>query len=225
MATMGAVTTRLEFHTAVLKLPVRQTMILAKQLTSLAAVTGGRIVLGVGLSPWPEDYAATGVPWEGRGRRMDEMMVALRALMTGDYAAFDGEHVRFPSLKLDPVPERPVPLLVGGHSRHALERVARLGDGWVSVGSTSEELADAVRRIETRRSELGREAAEPTYVAAGRGTRDPAGVQAFADAGATHVIADFSSRRVYEPHASPQSLEQTVAELADYAERVILRTG
>jgi len=68
---LGAVTTRLRFVTFVLKLPVRHPVLVAKQATSVAVLTGGRLVLGVGTSPWREDYEVLGVPWAGRGQRMD----------------------------------------------------------------------------------------------------------------------------------------------------------
>ena len=221
MAAMAAVTSRLRFYTTVLKLPVRQPVVLAKQLTSLAAITGGRVALGVGLSPWPEDFAATGVPWAGRGKRMDEMMDALRGLMGGGYFGFDGEHVSFPPVKLNPVPERPVPLLVGGHSPAAFERAARRGDGWISVGSKPAELAEAVAEIEARRARCGR-AQEPfSYVVAGRATAEVDGVRALQAVGATHVIADFGSRRAYDRDKHQVTLAENRADLAGYASRVL----
>src|SRR5450432_173086 len=80
---LGAVTTRLKFVTFVLKLPVRSPVLVAKQATSTAVLTGGRLVLGVGSSPWREDYEITGVPWDRRGRRMDEEIEILRGLSAG----------------------------------------------------------------------------------------------------------------------------------------------
>ncbi|MGH3409882.1 MAG: LLM class flavin-dependent oxidoreductase, partial [Streptosporangiaceae bacterium] len=71
---LGAVTERLRFVTFVLKLPVRSPVLVAKQVTSVAVLTGGRLVLGVGTSPWREDYEVLGVPWARRGQRMDEAL-------------------------------------------------------------------------------------------------------------------------------------------------------
>src|ERR1039457_6599903 len=71
---LGAVTERLRFVTFVVKLPLRHPVLVAKQAATVAVLTGGRFALGVGLSPWPEDYAACGQPWSQRGARMDEQM-------------------------------------------------------------------------------------------------------------------------------------------------------
>jgi alkanesulfonate monooxygenase SsuD/methylene tetrahydromethanopterin reductase-like flavin-dependent oxidoreductase (luciferase family) len=88
---LGAVTERLRFITFVLKLPVRNPVLVAKQVTSTAVLTGNRLVLGVGSSPWREDYEVLGVPWEGRGRRMDEELAIIRGLSAGGYFAFHGD--------------------------------------------------------------------------------------------------------------------------------------
>ncbi len=77
---LGAVTSRIRFTTFVVKLPIRHPVLLAKQVTSTAVLTGGRLVLGVGTSPWREDYDVLGVEWASRGRRMDESIEILRGL-------------------------------------------------------------------------------------------------------------------------------------------------
>src|SRR5262252_5208697 len=82
---LGAVTTTLRLVTVVLKLPVRSPVLVAKQATSTAVLTGNRLVLGVGTSPWREDYEVIGVPWTGRGRRMDEELEIIRGLSAGGY--------------------------------------------------------------------------------------------------------------------------------------------
>src|SRR5271156_1008311 len=112
---MGAVTERLRFVTFVLKLPIRHPVLVAKQVSSTAVLTGNRLLLGVGTSPWPEDYALCDVPWEHRGKRMDEQIEVLRGLMAGGYFASHGEVFELPSVKMSPPPTAPVPILIGGH--------------------------------------------------------------------------------------------------------------
>ncbi len=90
IAAMGAVTSRLRFTTFVIKLPVRSPALVAKQAASVAVLTDNRLVLGVGTSPWPEDYELTGVPWAKRGKRMDEAIDIIRGLTTGDYYEHHG---------------------------------------------------------------------------------------------------------------------------------------
>src|SRR5208282_5220817 len=121
---MGAVTERIRFVTFVLKLPMRHPLIVAKQATSVAVLTGNRLGLGVGTSPWPEDYALVDVPWEGRGKRMDESIAVIRGLLAGGYAEFHGQVYDVPAVKMAPVPSEPVPILIGGHGEAALRRAA-----------------------------------------------------------------------------------------------------
>ena len=103
---MGAVTERLRFITFVLKLPMRHPLLVAKQATSVAVLTGNRLALGVGSSPWPEDYQLCDVPWEGRGRRMDEAIDIVRGLSAGGYFEYHGEVYDLPSGQDQPDPDR-----------------------------------------------------------------------------------------------------------------------
>ena len=139
-AHLAAVTTTLRFTPFVLKLPVRPPVLVAKQASSVAFLSGNRLGLGVGLSPWPEDFTALGVPWERRGKRMDECMDILRGLTTGEFFGYDGEFYSFPPLKQCPAPTEPIPLLVGGHSDAALRRAVLKGDGWMHAGGDADEL-------------------------------------------------------------------------------------
>ena len=89
---MGAVTSRLRFTTFVVKLPIRQPVLVAKSVASVAVMTQGRFGFGVGLSPWPEDFVVTGTDWKTRGKRMDEMIAIVRGLLRGGYFEFEGTH-------------------------------------------------------------------------------------------------------------------------------------
>ena len=131
---LGAVTTRLRFVTFVIKLPVRNPVLVAKQATSTAVLTGNRLVLGVGTSPWREDYEVLGVPWADRGRRMDEELAIIRGLSAGGYFEYHGQIFDFGPVKIAPVPSEPIPVLIGGHGDAALRRAARVGDGWLHGG-------------------------------------------------------------------------------------------
>jgi probable F420-dependent oxidoreductase len=134
ISALGAVTSRLRFVTFVLKLPVRDPVLVAKQATSTAVLTGGRLVLGAGVSPWREDYDVLGVDWASRGQRMDESVAILRGLAAGGYFEYHGKIFDLPPVKIAPVPLDPIPVLIGGHSDAALRRAARLGDGWLHGG-------------------------------------------------------------------------------------------
>src|SRR5881275_1770210 len=103
---LGAVTERIRFTTFVVKLPIRHPVLVAKQAGSVAVLTNDRLVLGVGTSPWPEDYALTDVPWERRGRRMDECIEVIRGLTSGGWFEYQGEIFDVPAVKMTPVPDR-----------------------------------------------------------------------------------------------------------------------
>src|ERR1700722_4423752 len=110
---LGALTSRLRFITFVLKLPVRHPVLVAKQATSTAVLTGNRLVLGVGTSPWREDYDVLGVPWQRRGQRMDEALAIVRGLSAGGYFEYHGEIFDLPPVKIAPVPAGTITVLFG----------------------------------------------------------------------------------------------------------------
>ena len=95
--------------------------------SSLAFLCNNRFAFGVGISPWPDDFAACQIPWEKRGQRMDEMMDIVRGLLTGEFFSYDGEIFQIDSMQITPVPSLPVPMLIGGHSKPALRRAAKRG--------------------------------------------------------------------------------------------------
>jgi len=149
IAGMAAVTSTLSFYPGVLKVPVRQPLVLAKALSSLAVMTGERVALGAGLSPWREDFEYNGVSFEKRGRLMDECIAILRGAMSGQFFEYHSENYDFGLLKLSPVPVQPIPILIGGHAKPALTRAARLGDGWIAANTdfaTLEKLLADLRR-------------------------------------------------------------------------------
>jgi probable F420-dependent oxidoreductase len=216
---LGAVTERLRFTTFVVKLPIRNPVLVAKSACSVAVLTQNRFGFGVGISPWPEDFAVTGTDWATRGARMDEMIEIVRGLSRGGWFAYEGRHYRIPSVKMNPVPTRPIPILIGGHAEPALRRAARLGDGWMHAGGDAEALARLLSRLRALRGEYGR-AREPFEVHAismDAYTRD--GIRRLEDQGVTDVIVGF--RNVYEKDT--QTLQEKLDALRGYADRVIRR--
>lgn len=186
MATMAAVTSRVRFYPSVLKVPVRQPLVLAKLLTSLAVVSNGRVALGAGLSPWKEDFTYNGANYERRGVLMDECIEIIRGVMTGDWFEFHSENYDFGPLKMNPVPAQPVPILIGGHAAPALKRAARIGDGWISANSDYESLAKLIRELGQYREQYGTAGRKDfeIHVIDSLATR-PADYQRLAELGAT----------------------------------------
>jgi probable F420-dependent oxidoreductase len=216
---MGAVTQRLRFTTFVAKLPIRLPVLVAKSAASVAVITGNRFGFGVGLSPWPEDFAACGQDWKTRGKRMDEMIEIIRGLLSGDYFEFHGVHYDIDSIKICPVPTQPLPILVGGHSEPMLRRAARIGDGWMHAGSDQETLERLIARIGELRREYGRdrEPFEIHAISPDGYTID--GIRRLEDLGVTDVIV--SLRNPYEPDA--QTLEQKIDALRQFADDVVAK--
>jgi probable F420-dependent oxidoreductase len=224
---LGAVTSRIRFTTFVVKVPIRNPVLLAKQATSTAVLTGNRLGLGVGTSPWREDYDLLGVDWAGRGRRLDESIAILRGLTAGGYFEYHGQTYDLPPVQIAPVPTEPIPVLIGGHSDAALRRAARLGDGWMHGGGDPADLP----RLLARLGELRREAADwPAAVPGARGfeihvisadayTVD--GVRRLEEQGVTDVIIGF--RWPYATGPDTQPLAEKLDNLRRYADDVIAK--
>jgi probable F420-dependent oxidoreductase len=223
IAAMGAVTSRLRFTPFVLKLPIRPPALVAKQASSVAYLTGNRLRLGVGISPWPEDFEIMGVPFARRGRRMDECIDIVRGLSTGEYFEFHGEFYDIPSIKMCPVPSEPMPILIGGHSDAALRRAAVRGDGWMHAGGDPEELDTMLDKLTKFRAEAGRanDPFEVHVISLDAYTVD--GVKRLEDKGVTDVIVGFRLPYVVGP--DPEPLETKITNLERYAERVIAKVN
>ena len=220
---LGMVTERLRFVTFVLKLPVRNPVLVAKQATSTAVLTGNRLVLGVGSSPWREDYEVLGVPWPGRGRRMDEALAVIRGLTGGGYFSFHGEIFDVPPIKIAPVPSEPVPILIGGHGDAALRRAARAGDGWLHGGGDPEQLAGLLTRLSEFRRQEGT-AGRPFEVhVISADAYSVAGLRRLEDQGVTDVIVGF--RWPYHVGPDVEPLEEKIAKLRRFADQVISKAN
>jgi len=216
---LAAVTTRLRFTTFVVKLPIRQPVLVAKSVSSIAVLSGNRFGFGVGLSPWPEDFQVCGEEWKSRGKRMDEMIAIIRGLTKGGFFEFHGAHYDIPSIKLCPVPAAPIPILIGGHSEPALRRAARIGDGWMHAGS--DDLASILGRLKQLRQEYGRDRApfEIHVISLDAYTVD--GIRRLEDFGVTDVIVGF--RNPYYEAMDSQTLAQKLDLLRRYADTVIAK--
>ncbi|MGF7120138.1 TIGR03619 family F420-dependent LLM class oxidoreductase [Rhodococcus sp. AG1013] len=187
---MAAVTERIGFYTNVLKLPLRDPLLTAKQVATMAVMSGNRIAVGVGLSWIPEEFTFTGTEMRTRGARTDEAIEILQAVCAGrgpEWVEFHGNHYDFDRLMISPAPDLPVPVYGGGHSEAGLRRAARFADGWISVNTGVAELTSAIERLGELRAEFGR-ADEPFEIDASlTDVSDIDGYRALADIGVTRV--------------------------------------
>lgn len=219
-AAMVGATSRIEFTTNVVKLPVRPPLYSAKLATSLAALSHNRFNFGVGLSVWPEDYAVMGVQWEKRGKRMDECIAIVKGLGSGDYFEFHGEFFDLPPVKLNPVPTKPLPILVGGHSDQALKRAAR-HDGFLYAGGPPGEIWEVLAKLQEFRRAAG--TADKPYRIFASGVTDysPESLARHAEAGVTDMAVVF--RNLYAVEEDTQPLSEKLDLMKAFANTVIAK--
>jgi probable F420-dependent oxidoreductase len=154
---MATVTTRIRFLPAVLRLAIRQPLLEAKSLCSVAAISNDRVALGVGLAWMPEEFKWLNQDKKTRGARQNEAIQIIRLLMGGGMVEFHGKYYDFDRLTMAPVPKKRIPIYVGGTTKPALRRAARYGDGWIGVVHPMEEIKTLVPELEGLRRECGRE--------------------------------------------------------------------
>ncbi len=163
LAFMAAATEQIKLATGILILPQRNPLILAKQVATVDVLSGGRVMLGVGAGWLEEEFDALGVSFADRGARADEAIRLMREVWTDELPSFSGEFTSFEEVYVRPMPiQRPVPIIVGGHSKRAARRAGELGDGFFPAAADFADLPGLVA--------LAREHAE-------RGGRDPAALE------------------------------------------------
>jgi alkanesulfonate monooxygenase SsuD/methylene tetrahydromethanopterin reductase-like flavin-dependent oxidoreductase (luciferase family) len=160
LSAAAAVTERIDLFTNVLLAPAYPTALLAKLTASIDRISNGRLVLGIGVGGRPDDFTATGQPFAGRGRRMDEQIETLRRAWAGEAIDPPGTPVT------KPVTNGTIPLLVGGEPQHAAKRMVRFGAGYTIGGAPLEMAAGIVEGVRKRFAEEGGEG-EPVIVALG----------------------------------------------------------
>jgi probable F420-dependent oxidoreductase len=224
---VAARTTRIRLGTSVLVLPYHNPIRLAKTAATLDVLSGGRLILGVGVGSIAGEITAMGNTFAERGLFSDEAIAVMRTLWSQEDPSFDGAWSRFSGMKFSPKPlQRPsIPIVIGGVSRPAIRRAARLGDGWQPLGLSPEALGEAMAVLADEAKAHGRDVARiPVSITLGiaaPGTRrrhalgtDPAEVvrnaKAFADLGVdTLVISPNTS----DPAEARSALEMVAREL------------
>ncbi len=142
-------TSRIGLGTGVLLPALREPVVLAKQLTSLQAVSGGRLLLGVGVGgEFPAEWDAVGVVPAERGARTDEVLDLVLAAWSGQPLRHVSTHYRVRTPAMLPIGERPPPVWVGGRSDAALRRAARVGRGWLTVWTSARRMQEGLAHLE-----------------------------------------------------------------------------
>jgi probable F420-dependent oxidoreductase len=222
ISAMIAVTERIRFVTNVVKLPIRDPLLVAKQLTSMASLSNNRMAIGVGLSWIPEEFAWTHTDMRTRGKRADEMIEIIKLLCAGngpEWVEYHGKFYDFDRLMMSPAPTAPLAVHVGGLSEPGLRRAARLGDGWISVQNTEAEITGAITDLARYREEYGRADVPFEINALCTDVFDLDGFRRLADAGVTELqVVPW-----YFTGKDPEDLQNRIDSLRWWADEYIAK--
>ena len=211
----AAHTTTLHVGTGILILPQRNPVVLAKACATLDVLSGGRLRLGVGVGWLEEEFTVIGVPFEGRGRRAEEYVAAMRALWDDESASYAGAHVAFTDAISRPAPVHGrVPVIVGGHSDAAARRAGRIGDGFFPGKGDNARLAELFTIMRQAAEDAGRDPAAIECTVGGGAAFEPDPVAALAE------LAELGVSRVVIPPLAFDA-DEIGDRLAEFGERVI----
>ncbi len=212
---VAARTERLRLATGILILPQRNPLVLAKEVATLDALSGGRVELGVGVGWLEEEFDALGIPFAERGARTDEYIGVLRALWDGDHAEYHGRFHDFAGVSCNPKPTNGrVPIHIGGHTRRAAERAGRIGDGFFPGTG---DLGDSISMMRDAAADAGR---DPNQIEV---TAFEPGVLGSDPVGAVEALVAQGVSRI--PIPAFLFLNDTANALAGFGERVIAPTS
>ena len=212
----------LKIGTSILVAPLRHPVLLAKQLSTLDFLTGGRLVLGIGVGWMEEEFEAIGQSYTGRGRRTEEMIDLMRRFWTGRTVAFEGKSYRVPPSRMHPRPaQERIPIVWGGHSEHALRRVARVGDGWHPTQISLTALEVGLDSLRGHCEQTGREFESLTIVARPGDTYDvtPETHARHVELGVHHLIVDTPIKEVDRDLSILRAKMERVAEICGLRSR------
>jgi len=215
MSYVAAVTTRIRLGTGMVILPQRNPVVLAKELATLDALSGGRVDLGVGMGWSREEMDAVGFNFEDRGRRGNEYIEAMRELWSKPEATYAGQSVSFERVQLAARPSQDggPRIIIGGNSKAAARRAARLGDGFWPAGLGAGEPWEFVEEMHAECERIERDAAEVELFASTVAS-DEVLLEEYASRGITHFISAVPKKATLE--ATLEMLEETAAVAGDY---------
>lgn len=183
LAFLAAHTKRVRLGTSVLVLPMRQPVLHAKIMATIDFLSGGRFVLGAGVGWWKQEFEALSVPFERRGKRMDECLQVLRALWTEEFVDFKGEFYEVVDWACNPKPVQAggIPIWLGGESHKQLERVGKYGDGWLATARSLATMKEDMEIAREAASSAGRDPAKLVVAIEGAGALAPDSLDKTAD--------------------------------------------
>jgi probable F420-dependent oxidoreductase len=208
LAAAAAVTSRLRLGTFTYILPLRHVLFVAREVAAAADLAPGRLMVGASAGWLRQHFEAVDVDFATRGRRLEEMVEALRLLWSGETAEYHGDIVDFEPLSIRPVPPEPVPINIGGDTNVAMARAARIGDGWLGKLYETDEAIERTRRMRKLVEDAGRDPDSFDIVMA-LGPADRRRVDQLGEAGVTGLVVSCGSVEV--PSGERPDIEQLTA--------------
>ncbi|HCY04897.1 MAG TPA: LLM class F420-dependent oxidoreductase [Gammaproteobacteria bacterium] len=217
-AFIAAVTEKLEMITTVMILPQRQTVLAAKQAAEVALLSNNRFRLGVGVG-WNEvEYVGLNETFTNRGRRQAEQVEVMRKLWSEDSLDYTGDYHRIDKASINPRPSQPIPVWFGGSAPALLDRVARLGDGWIPLMGANDKAQACIDTIKATREAAGLSfdnfgiQAQAQY-AGGSPERWQKHAQAWQDMGCTHIA-------IATHNAGPTDVDGHLSRIREYQDAI-----
>lgn len=210
VAFLSAATERIAFGTGMLILPEHNPVELAKRAATIDRLSGGRLLLGVGVGWLKEEFDALGVPWEHRGTRADEYIQVMRSLWAADEASFTGRFVRFQKVCCYPKPVQVpgIPIIIGGHTEVAAARAGRIGDGFYPPAAPPEQVAGLLRIMKRSAEEAGRDPASIEITAGASQGCDADTVKRYQDLGVTRILIGLPAQNPGDVRKSIDALHE-----------------
>lgn len=212
-------TRSIKLGTSVIVLPNRDVLLLAKQVSTLDVLSNGRVILGVGLGAYREEFEATNpkLTFNRRSEIMDEKLEALKAIFQGDEVCFEGKYVTFFNIESYPKPiQKPFPIWIGGNSQGTIKRVAKFGEGWLPAALYPNEVRVSKQKIEEYAKKFNRDTSKidiaPTYVVCMSDTHQKA-------------VKDFMASWSYKHLVSLKNVTLKAQPIETYVERNFIGTA
>jgi probable F420-dependent oxidoreductase len=227
MGYLAGQTSRIVLTTHILILAQRQTVLVARQAASVDQLAGGRLRLGIGTGWNPLEYVALGEDFGNRGRRSEEQITLLKALWTEPHVDFEGSWHKVPDTGLNPRPaQAAIPIWLGGHAAPVLRRIATMGDGWIIIAYSPDEVAAAeIGKLRDFTREAGRAddaVGIDAWVSMGAGGPDEwrAEIAAWRDLGLSHVTLNTAFTSYHHQRIAGSGLDDHLAAIGRYHEAV-----